>query len=298
MIKVTDKNYWMDGYLRQNLNSIIHNMKGGDWDSVAAVSGSGLLRVGKTMIACQSAYYCAHHFGTPFTVDNIVFSGDELIKFAHTHPHNSVIVYDEARAELDTKKQLQKIGNALKDFFSECGMYNDLIFVVLPDFFELARGIAVQRSEFLINVYRKTSIVKSKLFDGEEVIQFERGFFEFFDRRGKRLLWLLGKKNYEDYSIGKKYRKFHGNFREFWVVDRSVYEKKKLEFLTRDRQANGTPKEGSYVARWRKFTYGWAKYLVQEEGKTQVEAANIMSKWGDSISNMQISNILRGVVDK
>lgn len=293
MIRVTDKKYWMDGYLRQNLNSLIHNIKGGDWESIGAVSGSGLLRVGKTMIACQSGYYCAFYFGTPFTVDNIVFSGEELIKFAHSHPHNSVIVYDEARAELDTKKQLQKIGNALKDFFAECGMYNDLIFVVLPDFFELARGIAIQRSEFLINVYRKVSKVKSEMFGGEEVMQFERGFFEFFDRKGKRMLWLLGKKNYEDYNIGKRYRRFHGTFREFWVVERSVYEKKKLEFLKRDRKAGAT-KDGSLTQKWKKIAIAFMRKSL-DSGMKEREIVDVVKSAGETISQPHISTLLKEV---
>ena len=46
----------------------------------------------------------------------------------------------------------------LLDFFAECGQLNQVFVIVAPDFFKLSEEIAVARSEYLINVYRKDII--------------------------------------------------------------------------------------------------------------------------------------------
>ena len=239
MERVTDLNYWIDGLLKSNLNSIIYNMRK-DYDSVILVSGSGMVRVGKSVIAQQIGYFIASRLNTPFIKDNeipnIVFSGKELISSAKKLPKNSVIIYDEARGELDNKKIMENITKSLLDFFAECGMYNHCLIMVLPDYFELPKSIAINRSECLINVLRIPEDAIDE--EGNEVVSFERGVFEFYNRHGKKMLYILGKKNYDDYSIGKKYRSFFGDFPNFFIVNRENYEEKKLEHIQRDRGKN------------------------------------------------------------
>lgn len=234
MEKVTDLQYWMDGFLKDNLNTIIFNMRK-DYDSLICISGSGMVRVGKSVIAQQAGYYIAQRLGTPFNLSNIVFSGDTLMKAAKTLPQNSVIIYDEARGELDVKKIMENVTKALLDFFAECGVYNHCLIMVLPDFFELPKSLAINRSECLINVLRIPEDAIDE--EGNPVVSFERGVFEFYNRQGKKMLYILGKKNYDDYGIGKKYRAFYGEFPDVFVVDRKDYEAKKLEHIQRERRS-------------------------------------------------------------
>ena len=235
MERVTEKQYWMDGYLKDNLNSLAYNMKH-DFDSLICISGSGLVRVGKSVLAQQIGYFMAYRLGTTMNLDNIVFSGAELISIAKILPKNSVIIYDEARGELDTKKVMENITKNLLDFFAECGMYNHCLIMVLPDYFELPKSVAINRSECLINVIRTTGTTNDS--DGNEVVKFERGVFEFYNRNGKKMLYILGKKNYDDYSIGKKYRSFFGEFPNVFVMDKKEYEDKKLKHIQRTRIKN------------------------------------------------------------
>lgn len=232
MLKVTDQQYWMDGYLKSNLDSLIYNLRF-DFDAVIPITGSGLVRVGKSMLAQQVGYYIATKLSTPFSMENIVFNSAELIKLAHKLPKNSVIIYDEAREGLDTKKMMESVTKILLDFFAECGMYNHVILVVLPDFFEIPKTIAIARSEFLINVMRTKGEAKDQ--EGNDVIKFERGLFEFYNRKGKTMLYTMGKKDFNNYDLGVKYRSFWGEFRNHWVIDKEMYELKKVEHLKRDR---------------------------------------------------------------
>jgi hypothetical protein len=211
--------FGMDNGLKKILNSIAYNIPN-DWDSILLISGSGMVRVGKSVLAQQVGLYLSIKLGTPFRINNIVFSGQELMQKAKTFPKNSVFVYDEARGELDTKKVMEEITKTLMDFFAECGMYNHAIIIVLPDFFDLPKGIAISRSELLLNVYRDRSEKKDK--EGEQVIAFERGFFNGFHRKSKKKLYMLGKKQFNDYDCVK--RDFFGTFPNFFTVDKKQYE--------------------------------------------------------------------------
>jgi hypothetical protein len=222
--------FYMDGGLKKILNSIAFNVPK-DWDSLILISGSGMVRVGKSVLAQQIGFYMSHRLKTPFTINNIVFSGAELMEKARTMEKHSVFVYDEARGELDTKKVMEDITKTLMDFFAECGMYNHVIIIVLPDFFDLPKGIAISRSELLINVYRDRAVKKDE--DSEEVVSFERGFFHGYHRNSKKKLYILGKKNYNDYDIVK--RDFFGKFPNVFTVDKEEYLGKKLTYLARDR---------------------------------------------------------------
>jgi hypothetical protein len=229
--KVEEDKYYMDGGLRKILNTIAYNVPN-DWDSLILISGDGMVRVGKSVLAQQVGKELSTKLKTSWTLNNIVFSGSELMEKSKTFPKNSVFVYDEARGELDTKKVMEDITKTLMDFFAECGMYNHIIIIVLPDFFDLPKGIAISRSELLLNVYRDRSLKKDK--DGEDVVRFERGFFDGYHRQGKKRLYILGKKNFNDYGCVK--RDFFGHFPNTFTVNKKEYEDKKRVYLARDRR--------------------------------------------------------------
>jgi hypothetical protein len=232
MLQVTKLNIWMDNYLKSNLDSLAYNLKH-DFDAVILISGSGMVRVGKSVLAQQAAYYLAHKLNTHFDINNIVFSGNELMQQAHSLPKNSVLIYDEARGELDNKKIMENVTKNLLDFFAECGMYNHALILVLPDYFELPKGIAINRSECLLNVIRITDDAIDD--EGNEVVKFDRGIFEFYNREGKKRLYMQGKKEFNDYGIGKKLRSFYGEFRNQFVVNKEDYESKKIKHMKRDK---------------------------------------------------------------
>jgi hypothetical protein len=223
-------NYHMDNGLKTILKSIAYNVPN-DWDSIILISGSGMVRVGKSVLAQQVGCYLAELLDTKWNIEHIVFTGDELMSKARTYPKYSVFIYDEARGELDTKKIMEDITKTLLDFFAECGLYNHVVIIVLPDFFDLPKGIAINRSELLLNVYRDRS--KKVDNEGDEIIKFERGFFQGFHRQSKKKLYILGKKNFNDYDAAK--RDFYGDFPNVFTVDKQAYDKKKMEYLARDR---------------------------------------------------------------
>lgn len=232
------KGFYMDRWEKENLDGI-PKFLAKDWDVVGVVSGSGLVRVGKSRKGIQTGIYIAWRIAggkviadengntikiipptkkLNFTLNNVCFSPEELMEKARKFPHNSVFVYDEGRAGLDSKRAMESINKGMEDFFQECGQYNDVIIIVLPDFFKLHYDYAVTRSMFLIDVQVNKN--------------WKRGFFEFYNRTQKEWLFNLGKKRM---GVKGKYAaansNFYGRFTSWFPFDEAEYNKRKKEAL-------------------------------------------------------------------
>ncbi len=241
-VETTHEGYSMDGYLVENLQHIPAFLKK-DFDCVGIVSGRGKVRTGKSTIAVQVGYFCAWSIAggvmdlrrdtetgkflynhriikTPtkpinFSLKNLAFAPEDLMRLGRTLPKNSVIIYDEGRTGLDAKTTMTSLNRMLEDFFQECGVFNHVILIVLPDFFKLHSDYAVSRSYFLIDV----------LLDEN----FNRGYFNFYNEQQKDFLYNHGKKKLgiiAKYTAG--YPSFSGNFSSWFP-----FEKKKYDLLKR-----------------------------------------------------------------
>lgn len=281
MIRVTDKKYWLNPTLKSNLDSIAYNIKN-DWGVIGIITGKSKTRIGKTVLATQIAYYLAHKLNRKFTNENILFSGKDLMKKSETMSP-AVFVLDESRADLATSKRLNHETQLLIDFFNETGMLNNIIILVLPDYFDLLKTLAVGHSEFLINCFTGKNIVKNDI--GDEVQEKVRGYYGFYNDDRKRLLYFKGKKNYNDYNCVKW--NFWGTFRDFWVVDREEYTKKKVEFINRDREET-TAKAPKYLLQRNALI----EYLCNEKRLKHREVAEILISKGFSCDRSAITAIL------
>lgn len=230
--------YNLDGYLAENLVPIPQFLKK-DFDCVGIVSGRGKVRTGKSTIAAQIGYFCAWLIAggvqdftrdeetgkflhshkiikkpdkpVNFSLSNLAFSPDDLMRLGRTLPKNSVIIYDEGRTGLDAKTTMSELNRLLEDFFQECGVYNHVILIVLPDFFKLHQDYAVSRSYFLIDVFLDES--------------FNRGYFNFYNEQHKDFLYNHGKKKLgilAKYSAG--YPSFSGKFSGWSPFDKKKYD--------------------------------------------------------------------------
>ncbi len=188
-----------------------------DWDFKLLVSGDGMTRTGKSTIAVQIAFYLDHTFAANWK-ERMIFDGNKLIETANKLSPGQAIVYDEAKAGLDSKKQMEKYTKNLLDFFSQCGNLNLFVIIVLPEFFELPKGIALTQSRFLINCYSPNG--------------YTRGYFEFYNRKDKRYLYIKGTK-YLDYTQQKA--TFTGTFTKYLPFNRLRYERLKTDTLTKIR---------------------------------------------------------------
>lgn len=221
--------FWMDEILCEQIDILIKNIKN-DWDFTIIVTGGGEVRVGKSVLAMQIAAYWTyqmwkvHGIKLPFSVEkNFVLEGKKLIEYGNELGQNhkySALIFDEAGADLEGTKLMTQMTQDVMDFFRECGQYNLLNILVLPDFFTLPKGLAITRSVCLIDVYYSV---------GEDNI-FNRGYFNFYSRRHKKELYLKGKRDLN--YMAAKYD-FNGKFSHFYPIDEKTYRDLKQLTLTK-----------------------------------------------------------------
>ena len=179
-----------------------------DWDFKFLISGNGMTRTGKSTLGCQIA--CI--LDPSVTIDRVVFRGDKLVEESIKIGKHKALIYDEAKEGLDSKKAMQGYSQKLTDYFSECGWMNQYLIVILPEFFDLNKTVALNQSICLINCKTKNG--------------FSRGYFDFYSRKDKRYLYIKGKK-YNNYQCQKP--TFDGTFTKFFPFNVEEYEKRKLE---------------------------------------------------------------------
>lgn len=222
--------FFMDDRLVMQLEVLLKNIKN-DWDFTIIITGQGEVRVGKSVLAMQIACYWKYEIKKRYNIDipfdvktNFVFDGSKLIeqgnKLGVEHPY-SPLIFDEAGADLEGRKSMQTQTQDVLDYFRECGQYNMLNILVLPEFFDLPKGIALSRSIFLIDVFYQAN---------EEAI-FERGYYNFYSRRSKKYMYLFGKKDL-NYSITKSdFGTIPGRFLNFYTINKQEYKDAKLNAL-------------------------------------------------------------------
>lgn len=203
--------------LCHNLDHIIKNQNN-DWDFKELITGDGMTRTGKSTLAFQMAQYQDQSFSENWQ-ERIIFDGQKLIENAYKIGTNKVLVYDEAREGLDSKKQMERYTKNLLDFFSQCGNLNHIVIIVLPEYFELPKTLALTQSIFLINCYAKNG--------------FQRGYFDFYSRKDKRYLFIKGTK-FLDYTSQRP--TFKGTFTKFMPIPRKQYEALKTAAIKKIRE--------------------------------------------------------------
>jgi len=256
--------FHIDDTLKQQIDVLLKNIKN-DWDFTILITGGGEVRVGKSLLGIQIAKYWSFMIkklygkNVPFNVkENIVFNGRKLIEKGnylgkkYSYP---VLIYDEAGAELEGRKIMTSVTQNVLDFYRECGQYNMLNIIILPEYFDLPKGIALSRSIFLIDVYYTA--------DKEGI--FQRGFFNFYSRRHKKKLYLKGRK---DLNYQASQYNFHGNFYNFYPINEQEYRDAKQEALSKRESMRRSKFQLQRDACWYLF--------VREIGWTQTELSKRM----------------------
>lgn len=219
--------FYMDDTFKNQMDILLKNIIN-DWDFTIIITGGGEVRVGKSVLAMQIGYYWTYMINKLynrkliFTVkNNFVFDGRQLIKKGNELGINqqfACLPFDEAGADLEGRKAMQTITQDVLDYYRECGQYNMLNILVLPEYFDLPKGIAMSRSIFLLDVY----------YTANKEGFFQRGYYNFYSRRNKKYLYLYGKRdlNYFAYRYD-----FHGRFFNFYPIDEKEYRAEKQKAL-------------------------------------------------------------------
>ena len=219
----TDKEFYMDGYLKANLD-IAKKVITKDWDMIFVVDGAE--GSGKSTIAQQAAFYC----DPTLEFSRVVFNARDFKRaIIHAKPYQAVI-YDEAYSGLNSRAAMSFINRSLVGMLTEIRQKNLFVFIVLPCFFDLDKYVALWRSRVLINVYTAEG--------------FKRGRFSFYNLDKKKELYLKGKKFYEYKLVQPNFR---GTFSQYLPLDKEKYRKLKFEALKAREDDSGNKEDEKAV---------------------------------------------------
>jgi len=276
--------FYMNDLLKEQIDVLLKNVIR-DWDFTILISGGGEMRVGKSLLGLQIAIYWTYQLlklykiKVPFNVkENIVLNGVDLMNKGTALGEKykyAVLDYDEAADDLESTKVLRAATQMIKDYLRKAAQYNMLNIIIQSEFFELPKSIALSRSTCLLDVY----------YVPNENGIFERGYYNFYSRRKKKLLYLRGKK---DLNYNCVTGNFNGYFTNFYPVDEQEYRKAKRDS----------------IKSWRKFTAQQVKMIetmksafkiLYQQGLTHREIAERVSKISKyKISHNYVGRLLRG----
>ena len=273
--------YLMDNYLYDNM-AVLKEAIRDDFDWVVLIVGDP--GVGKSVMAQQIAYY----LDPTFNIDRITFDNVQYKKTALKLKPYSAIIYDEAKEGLDSKQALSLISKELTDFFAECRQLNLFHIIVLPNFFELNKSLAMSRSICLLRI---------RLYIDKQAKKFRRGRWYFYDKERKNKLYLMGKK-YEDYSVVQP--NVYGSYANTYLVDEAQYRANKLAALRSGK--GGLLRPSKRAERWirqrdiliRRLSSCACQYTQKEIaewiGIDQSEISNIVNMGMDIKTSPYITN--------
>ncbi len=189
---------YIDQTLSSNLDILARKIKN-DMHFLILITGHDGVGNGKSTLMTQVGSYLTwkinqlHKIDNSFTSRNMTFNGIQLEKRSFELPQYSVVGLDEG--DDLTTHGMKDLAIKLKRYFRKCRQLNQILILILPSYFELPKFYALSRSVFLLDVQ----------FKGE----FDRGFFDFYSSRKKKLLYLRGKKEWDYDCVNSD---FHGKF--------------------------------------------------------------------------------------
>jgi hypothetical protein len=273
-IKINEHHYTMNNHLYENLQILKNSSNDDDWDFKIIISGDGMTRTGKTTIAGQIGKV----LDPSSTEENWVYGGENLIKTAKKLGKNKVVFYDEAKEGLDAKKIMSQYSQHLVSYMNECGYLNQFLIIILPDFFDLNKSVALNLSMTLINCRVKGDLETKKI---------KRGFFHLWARPDKKKLYLRGKKEL-DYKAYKA--TVEGTFSKYFPYDYKILEEKKKKAIEKRDKEMGLPSKREQ--KWRSRCVKAWRVLQRERKWTRKEISELFSTKNDYIDLSVISKAI------
>ena len=201
---------------RRLLNELkwLSNAVDDDFDGFILIDGE-IEGCGKSLLGMQ---VCVSR-DKKFTAKQIAYDLIDVARILQWIPKKRALLFDESGADTESAGVLSKKNRAFKRIMEKCRQKNLFVVLVRPSFFDWSKYYAIHRSWALLTV---------KLVPDREKKRFVRGFFDFYGRKRKKNLYLLGKK-FMDRSVVRP--NFRGMFSDDLPIPKKDYlERKKADF--------------------------------------------------------------------
>jgi len=262
----------MEKRLKTKLDAYVGRQKK-NFDHLIIVDGDE--GYGKSTWITEPCEYIAKVTGKQWSVNNIFFDLDELMKFAST-TEKQIIVWDEAAMGGMGIQWQNKMQQKLIMCLMVARKKRHFWFFIIPKFFKL-KDYIIERSIALVHVYSRDDVT--------------RGRYVFFSKKKKNQLYSTyqrtKKPNYKKYS-------FRGTFtKDMWGIDEDAYDKKKDEAI---RKAFADDQEGGDNKRailWKMRLARVSQHLKESKIMSYRELAKI-----SGIHHYEISRIIKEFNEK
>lgn len=265
LVSVGGVDYHLDSILKSNLDIIRKYVTTQDGDAFIIITGSE--GAGKSLIAMQISRY----LDASFNEKSIAFTPQQFKDKVMSSPKFKCILYDEALNGFSWRSQLMKEQRDLLYMTFEMRQRNLFVVLCCPSFYDMNKTIAIHRSMCMIHCYT--------IFD-ETSKEVKRGFFSYYNRIKKILLW----QNCRDtYAYWKTYRNFCGRFSNVYAVPKEKYLQAKREGLQELYAFRQEKEERGYMRGERQATV-FQKESTKKE--TVIDVAPVVRKTVGSAENV------------
>jgi len=154
-IKYTDKSgnscegFYLDGIAKQVCDAIIDRVV--DREQDALVINTGSEGAGKSGASVNMAVYMSSVTGRPFSVDNIFFKLEDMIKFAVTHK-KQIIIWDESALGGLASDWSNKNQKKLISMLMVCRKLRHIFIFNIPRFYKMSSSI-IERAHCLFYMF-------------------------------------------------------------------------------------------------------------------------------------------------
>ena len=258
-----DKPLYMDGGLYQQLNDRVKpSVQKKDFDWFVVVDGQE--GAGKSVFGFQLAKVLDPNFSN----EQIAFTANDFIRLVVKAKKYQCIVFDEAFTGLSSRTSLSEINNILVSLMMEMRQKNLFIILIMPSFFMLDKYCVLHRAKGLFHVYMR---------DGK------RGYWNFYNKRSMKMLYLTGKKYYE--YTGTKPVMF-GRFQDQYTINESEYRIVKKEALHKKKRQT---KAESYKLQRDLLLFGLYNDFFN---KNKSKLTQQVGKWNVDLQRSSIRDII------
>ena len=183
------KGYYIDTYLKDNLDNYLVKAVAKKWDGVVLITG--IEGAAKSTNAFSIAKYIDPTFPgerieegkTRRKCDRIVFTAQQFMQAIDTAKPGQAIVFDEAVMGFQSQDAGSDVQKMLIKKMVTIRKLRLFIFIVIPSIFLLRRYMAVFRTRALIHYYSPDGL--------------DRGYYKFYSYNTKRKLYIRGIKEFD-----------------------------------------------------------------------------------------------------
>lgn len=249
-----------------------------NWDCmfiICGIEGGGKSTLGKLCL-----WYLSD---TSATINNIAADAKEAFDKLKNLPDESPLLIDEGELMFGSKDAMRSEQRQLIKILQVIRQKRMVLIIVSPEFFDLNKYLAVHRSRFLLR-----AVTDKKL---------RRGHFQYWGEKKKRLLYEIGKRNFNSYSNPK--REWAGDFADFKLPFEDEYEQTKKKSLASsfEEQKKGIDVKEYYALMRLKATQALEANKKLKTPLTQKQIASVLGVssgfLGDIAKEKGLSNPIR-----